>query len=1077
MSESPGRRRRDHGLSAPSDPTDPDGMTQELRFAVVMTGGASLAVWMGGVAREINLLTAPRPDPGDRAAGPPTDPRQLYHRLVDLLRLDVSVDVLSGTSAGAINAAALGYANVSGSDLAPLRDLWLTDGAIDHLLRDPAAASFPSLLQGDAELLSGIRAVLDAIERTAPAPDERPNAPTSVFITTTFLRPEVDTFTDDVGTAVRDADHRGLFSFGEADLVADGARARLALAARASASFPGAFEPAFVPIGQDADEQHPDMAGYVNAARSHFVADGGLLDNRPLRPALEAIFDRPAGRQVRRVLAYVVPTIELPRSAAAPRADQQPTPPGLGRALVTDLDAALNQTIAGDLTRLRGHNTRTRTRRDSRRRLADLRTAAGEPLVDAAGYATYRARQATALCTPVVDALLRMVADRATASLPAGAKEQAGVLTRIGAGTAGLAVAGTDEVLAGAVDRAAAFLPASRPGPDRRAELWRLGRPALDGAVATLLDLVREGYLLATRPADRAELAGFGRLLHDARPRAGAPSPRVVWTVVSEVFATARDRPLPSVVAEATDRWLRLDYADDDRFRDALTHGWSTVGLVARDLRDLLARLIADHHPRPVAPEPLSRASRPGGLSVRERRSLAVDFLSAFVAFLPSDADQAVFRLVDLHLAEVVFADGGAAAAPVELAQLSADTRTLLDPSRDRATQKLTGLQLAHFGAFLKQSWRASDWMWGRLDGAGWLVHLLLDPRRLVALREMAGDADQRAAWAARLRAELSSIAGAGPAPGVEEELAFLVGDRTTVPRSLPATSMWVAAGLQRLIAAEELPVVADAARADRAARGANVAGGFLAAYAAATSSDATSSDDDVDARATDARARVTRAATAPTGRLPVASAESVLRACRVSEETFTAQLSSPMMTSVLARAAAVSAGMIATAGEVPRSLRPALWTLRAITRLVYELTRRVTHGRRDTTTLLALVLLIGGFGLATSTISVIGVVGLLAALVGAGLLVLVVWRRLTQVIAAVGATALVAVAAAGFVPVLKRHLFPWLRDTVVPYLADHPVTWAAVFVLLLVPPVTTLVGLAVHTRSSPSDQETSVQR
>jgi hypothetical protein len=30
--------------------------TQDVRFAVAMSGGVSLAVWMGGIAREINLL-------------------------------------------------------------------------------------------------------------------------------------------------------------------------------------------------------------------------------------------------------------------------------------------------------------------------------------------------------------------------------------------------------------------------------------------------------------------------------------------------------------------------------------------------------------------------------------------------------------------------------------------------------------------------------------------------------------------------------------------------------------------------------------------------------------------------------------------------------------------------------------------------------------------------------------------------------------------------------------------------------------------------------------------------------------
>ena len=31
-------------------------LSQDVRVAVAMTGGVSLAVWMGGIAREINLL-------------------------------------------------------------------------------------------------------------------------------------------------------------------------------------------------------------------------------------------------------------------------------------------------------------------------------------------------------------------------------------------------------------------------------------------------------------------------------------------------------------------------------------------------------------------------------------------------------------------------------------------------------------------------------------------------------------------------------------------------------------------------------------------------------------------------------------------------------------------------------------------------------------------------------------------------------------------------------------------------------------------------------------------------------------
>ena len=45
-------------------------------------------------------------------------------------------------------------------------------------------------------------------------------------------------------------------------------------------------------------------------------------------------------------------------------------------------------------------------------------------------------------------------------------------------------------------------------------------------------------------------------------------------------------------------------------------------------------------------------------------------------------------------------------------------------------------MQFNHFGAFYKASWRANDWMWGRLDGAGWLVHVLLDPRRILTIAD-----------------------------------------------------------------------------------------------------------------------------------------------------------------------------------------------------------------------------------------------------------------------------------------------------------------------------------------------------
>ena len=132
--------------------------------------------------------------------------------------------------------------------------------------------------------------------------------------------------------------------------------------------------------------------------------------------------------------------------------------------------------------------------------------------------------------------------------------------------------------------------------------------------------------------------------------------------------------------------------------------------------------------------------------------------------------DTVAVRLFDLHVARYVMQpDGLLADQALELIQMSADTRTSLDP-RTLAAEKLTGLQLHHFGAFCKASWRANDWMWGRLDGAGWLVHTLLDPQRLYQLRHRGrrpGRVPRRAArHAGADRGQPGAARCADPVPG-----------------------------------------------------------------------------------------------------------------------------------------------------------------------------------------------------------------------------------------------------------------------------------------------------------------------
>ncbi|SQD97558.1 patatin-like protein [Parafrankia sp. BMG5.11] len=1091
------------GRAAVADESD-DGSTQEVRLAVVMTGGASLAVWMGGVAREINLLTGASAH-RDRAAGDGhvgvagTGDQGLsaadaaaasrWAALLEILDVEVSVDVLAGASAGGINAALLGYANAHDADLGPLRDLWITLGSLRELMRRPGERSFPSLLRGDAVMLPALQTALRSLEppsrsgHTAEARrarSARTVRPTSVFITTTILRGESARWSDDLGGIVRDLDHRGLFVFGEDDLTDPEAANRLALAARASAAFPGAFEPAYIPVQSSPDADHPDMADYVNAASGFYGSDGGILVNRPIGPALQEIFDRPAhGRQVRRVLAYVVPAPNPPDDPTPSRDDG--STPTVSDTLLGALGAALNQSIASDLRRIRDHNEAVRGVRASRRGLFRLAPAGGPRLADEAIYEAYRHREAERAADVVLSTLDRIVTDT-NADTNIGAD--------VGADAATLLAdpAGRTDLRAAAVAAALAEFPDRLPGPDDLGDLWRLGRPAVDAAKGILISMINEAYLLSTGPDDRVALATLAREVHAAvvapREQAGAqllplpstPANRGGFTVVRHTLRDLAGASSAAVVAEATRRWLR-GAGDEETSRTDLTLAWSTLGSVTENLRGLLTGVLARSAPSRTATT--DRADRPGhgdgehggrherdgqdedrpfgpaaliapgprthtnGLSLAGRRRVATRTLRDFVGYLPTRRSRAALALLDLHLVTHALTGGDVVDQPVELVQVSADIRCDLDPSRASADRKLTGLQLGNFGAFAKSSWRASDWMWGRLDGAAWLARILLDPRRLVHLRDAAAPGaeppDSTATWLTEFVELLATVAAGPVTADVLDELAWLDDPDAAVPAALPETAAWVAAGIQREIAAGELTSVADAVRAD-------IAG----------------------ARVGSAPTREFLDAMAPgPAQLDPADAARVLRACRVSDERLTDRANSPILAITVAQVLAVLTGWLASLRALPRPLRPAVAAVRAIARVAYALVDDVTRGRRRATIALGTVLLAAGLAGALILSGPMGGVGLLVAVTGLLLISLTGWRVLPAGLAVVGVAGLAVVAAAGVIPVVGDHLFPWLHDDAVPYLADHPWAWAAVFGLLMLPPVWSLAELLRPRRRS----------
>lgn len=137
---------------------------KELRIALVCFGGASLAIYMHGVTKEILKLarassalhaivdrnkrsTAGFFDVRNRA-DPEYDTEAVYF---DLLRdigrtvdLRVIVDIVAGASAGGINGIMLARALSHDLPMAPLRDLWLDNADVTELLASEAKARVSS---------------------------------------------------------------------------------------------------------------------------------------------------------------------------------------------------------------------------------------------------------------------------------------------------------------------------------------------------------------------------------------------------------------------------------------------------------------------------------------------------------------------------------------------------------------------------------------------------------------------------------------------------------------------------------------------------------------------------------------------------------------------------------------------------------------------------------------------------------------------------------------------------------------------------------------------------------------------
>ena len=692
---------------------------QDIRLAVVLNGGVSLAVWISGVTHELNNLVQ-----AGRRRGTENAPPNAYAKLLDVLQADVRIDVISGTSAGGINGGFLALGLVHGCNLAGLRDLWEDQGSLGTLLRNPREKAPPSLLRGQYfhdELAKAYLKVWD--DTTDPKAPEDEDV--DLFLTGTLWDGRRSFFADDMGRRITETDYDATFHFTSDDEIVTASEdstdcgdlfrrdvtTELAVASRCTASFPAAFEPWAVNVpgaahtehpGQQADGRWPSDAGRANFQRSQFVIDGGILRNKPIRPAIDAVYRQPAGQQVRRILAYVVPD---PGGAATgpgkPHVDGPP--PGAGDVLLGVMTRLRStDSVAEELAEIARRNEQTVHRRRARDQLAQTLVDAAAPgglgvpdLVRSAypGYLEVRRND-----TGQSVARLLLSSPKAR---PWSQREVAAELRDLA----------TDS-------DSFPFLPQKDVDEAFNADPrhWRWGQATVRRLGDLVLDVLKRAVWLAPMTDERrttivAQRRETHRILKESREA------RV------DLDRYWRDAQLPTRRDQFT-----ASPAELERLRatlETLVDNWGKAGPQA-DMGTRLHALavgLADRlREAGDALRSIAESTIPVGV---DPRGVEQTRLRALVRLLVPDehttAEVILRSMLRLEVLHVAFT--GVSDVPeqwVELVQVSSLREELV-----------TGIQLHHFGAFYRQSWRANDWLRGRVDGSEQLVQMLLAPERL----------------------------------------------------------------------------------------------------------------------------------------------------------------------------------------------------------------------------------------------------------------------------------------------------------------------------------------------------------
>lgn len=739
---------------------------KELRIALVCYGGVSLAVYMHGVTKELwKLARASRAHLAGQTAleGSEAVYRALLERIEQRckLRLRVLPDIIAGASAGGINGVFLAQAIHSGQSLEPLTELWLGRADVDVLL-DPDARPWSRfakmwamplvwfLLTRPGNMISAsvapetrteVRSKLSRLIRSrwfeppfgglgfsrllaealdamaaggADAPLLPPGHPLDLFVTATDFRGHPERVLLHSPGEVTESEHRLSIGFRAVTPAEAGAnlapRLEMVLAARATASFPGAF-PALQlaeidALARERGETWPSRTAFVarimpehsqrGDTENVALIDGSVLVNAPFFEAMSVLRDRPAQREVDRRFVYIDPH---PDEVGGQRhADLRA--PGFFPVIFGSLSSIpREQPVRDNLEEIARHSRQLTT---LKRIVDSLRPEVEETVESLFGRTLFFDRPTVRRLSNWRAKAQQAAAERAGFAFRVYAQVKfSGVLQDLGetilAAAPELALPNADPI----ADRLAAHLAAN--GLDRIAEP-RGG--ASEAAIAffrehDLAFRIRRLRLLARRLAEDWQ---------DLDPGA------------AEAREAARDavyRALALYFEREGHRALGQDFATVARslFEDPA----SVLEIIARRRQLPATDLVADALlVEGMAPLP------------RElRRRMMLTYLG--------------FPFYDLVTLPLLRGEGSTEFEPAKVDRISPEDCDSIRPGG--ADSALRGTEFYNFGAFFSRAYRENDYLWGRLHGAERMIDLvastlpegtLVDPAELARFKHEA---------------------------------------------------------------------------------------------------------------------------------------------------------------------------------------------------------------------------------------------------------------------------------------------------------------------------------------------------